>query len=244
MATIALAEQADYGLPHTDRPLLTEGAIGSANVGPNGEDLRITDFNVSGPYPLVDGNSNSLYDTYGGSPVHRFYQMWQELDCDAKVAAAKPTINPSGCQNDLFPWVEQTVSSGGNGGPPPQHEGNIAMGFYNVAKGDMPYFTQLANQYTINDNYHQPVMGGTYANMPGSVFAQVSGGVDSTSVGLPLISSKVLKPIRGDVVYAAVRCPTGDLLPYDPIDRRLPDVERLSYVPHWTCAIFRQRQGA
>jgi phospholipase C len=39
------------------------------------------------------------------------------------------------------------------------------MGFYNVAKGDMPYFTQLANQYTINDNYHQPVMGGTYANM-------------------------------------------------------------------------------
>jgi phospholipase C len=165
MATLKLAAQADYGLLQHDLPLLTEGAIGPANVGANGADLRITNYNVSGPYPLVDGNGHSLYDTYGGSPVHRFYQMWQQLDCDAQVAAAKPTTNPSGCQNDLFPWVEQTVSSGGNGGPPPSHEGNIAMGFYNVAKGDMPYFTKLANQYTINDNYHQPVMGGTYANM-------------------------------------------------------------------------------
>jgi hypothetical protein len=148
-----------------DLKLLTEGAIGSANVGANGADLRFKNYNVSGPYPLVDYNGHSLYDTYGGSPVHRFYQMWQQLDCDAKVAAAKPTSNPSGCQNDLFPWVEQTASSGGNGGTPPQHEGNIAMGFYNVANGDMPYFAQLANQFTINDNYHQPVMGGTYANM-------------------------------------------------------------------------------
>ena len=38
------------------------------------------------------------------------------------------------------------------------------MGFYNVAKGDAPYFTKLAREYTLNDNYHQPVMGGTYAN--------------------------------------------------------------------------------
>jgi phospholipase C len=43
-------------------------------------------------------------------------------------------------------------------------EGNIAMGFYNVAQGDVPYFTDLANKYTLNDNYHQPVMGGTFAN--------------------------------------------------------------------------------
>ena len=38
------------------------------------------------------------------------------------------------------------------------------MGFYNVAKGDAPYLTQLARDYTLNDNYHQPVMGGTFAN--------------------------------------------------------------------------------
>ena len=38
------------------------------------------------------------------------------------------------------------------------------MGFYNVANGDAPYLTELARKYTLNDNYHQPVMGGTYAN--------------------------------------------------------------------------------
>jgi len=38
------------------------------------------------------------------------------------------------------------------------------MGFYNVANGDAPYLTQLAREYTLNDNYHQPVMGGTFAN--------------------------------------------------------------------------------
>jgi phospholipase C len=89
--------------------------------------------------------------------------MWQQLDCDLGKATKH---NPSGCQADLFPWVEITISSGSNGGPPhPLKEGNIAMGFYNVAKGDAPYFTKLAREYTLNDNYHQPVMGGTYANM-------------------------------------------------------------------------------
>ena len=40
-------------------------------------------------------------------------------------------------------------------------EGATAMGFYNVQNGDMPYFTELARNYAISDNYHQPVMGGT-----------------------------------------------------------------------------------
>ncbi|MEX3894181.1 MULTISPECIES: alkaline phosphatase family protein [Paraburkholderia] len=43
-------------------------------------------------------------------------------------------------------------------------EGSNALGFYNVNNGDMPYFTQLARQYSMSDNYHQPVMGGTGAN--------------------------------------------------------------------------------
>jgi phospholipase C len=156
-----LAAEADYGLLAQDLPLLTLGATG---LPPGSPDSRILDYNVlpNGPYPLVKADGSSLYDTYGGSPVHRFYQMWQQLDCD--VAAATRN-NPSGCQADLFPWVEQTVSSGSNGAPPhPLSEGDIAMGFYNSAAGDAPYLTALANQYTLNDNYHQPVMGGTYAN--------------------------------------------------------------------------------
>ena len=69
--------------------------------------------------------------------------------------------------HDLFSWVEVTIGAGSNGNPPktpPTGEGSIAMGFFNVLKGDMPYFKKLADEYAINDNYHQPVMGGTGAN--------------------------------------------------------------------------------
>ncbi len=35
------------------------------------------------------------------------------------------------------------------------------MGFYNVQQGDAPVFKRLADEYTMSDNYHQSVMGGT-----------------------------------------------------------------------------------
>ena len=38
------------------------------------------------------------------------------------------------------------------------------MAFFNVQKGDAPYFKYLADHYTLNDNMHQSVMGGTGAN--------------------------------------------------------------------------------
>jgi hypothetical protein len=38
------------------------------------------------------------------------------------------------------------------------------MGFYNVHEGDAPYLKFLADTYTMSDNYHQPMMGGTGAN--------------------------------------------------------------------------------
>jgi phospholipase C len=175
VANLTLAQQAEtvadtaglYSLEVQDLSLLLTGATGLSSNWP---DSRIANYNnlPRGPYPLVTVSGGSLYDTYGGSPVHRFYQMWQELDCDKTTATPK---NPSGCQADLFPWVEQTVSSGSNGKPFPSpapvpllKEGNIAMGFYNVANGDAPYFTKLAREYTLLDNYHQPVMGGTFAN--------------------------------------------------------------------------------
>jgi len=162
VATLALAHEATQDLRPQDYGLLLTGATGL----PTKADTRIKNALSlpNGPYPLVTPGGGSLYDTYGGSPVHRFYQMWQQLDCDVRKATVK---NPSGCQADLFPFVEQTVSSGSNGGlftGTYPAEGNIALGFYNVANGDVPYLTELANKYTINDNYHQPVMGGTYAN--------------------------------------------------------------------------------
>jgi len=167
LATLQLAAQGDYGLRQQDLPLLTTGATGLPGNSP---DSRILDFDnlPNGPYPLVTlaqagETPTSLYKTYGGSPVHRFYQMWQQLDCDVTKATDH---NPSGCQADLFTFVEESVSSGSNGNPTPHalKEGAIALGFYNVAKGDAPYLTELARKYTLNDNFHQSVMGGTFAN--------------------------------------------------------------------------------
>jgi phospholipase C len=38
------------------------------------------------------------------------------------------------------------------------------MGFYNVQQGDAPYLKELADTYSMSDNYHQAVQGGTGAN--------------------------------------------------------------------------------
>jgi len=38
------------------------------------------------------------------------------------------------------------------------------MGFYNVQQGDAPYLKKLADTYSMSDNYHQAVHGGTGAN--------------------------------------------------------------------------------
>src|SRR5271168_3713060 len=35
------------------------------------------------------------------------------------------------------------------------------MAFFNMQRSDVPYLKSLADQYTMSDNYHQPVMGGT-----------------------------------------------------------------------------------
>ena len=100
--------------------------------------------------------------------MHRFYQMWQQLDCSAAHATA---TNPTGCLADLFPWVEVSIGTGGNGAKQPKGfndrstgEGSTSMGFYNVQQGDMPYFKMLADTYALGDNYHQPVKGGTGAD--------------------------------------------------------------------------------
>ena len=94
-----------------------------------------------GPYQLT--NSKYPYDAYAASPVHRFDQMQQQLDCDAHNANF---ANGWGCTSDLYPWVEVTVGAGSNGAAQPSGftnestgEGSTSMGFYNVQNGDAPY---------------------------------------------------------------------------------------------------------
>ena len=159
--TLSLAKLAEPGLFSTYNKFLTTGATGLAAKT---TDTRIINVNNlgQGVFQLTPGVK---YDDYAASPVHRFYQMWQQTDCSAANATAN---NPSGCLGDLFPWVETTIGAGTNGSPLPTvlntGEGSTAMAFYNVQKGDAPYMKKLADDYTLSDNFHQSVMGGTGAN--------------------------------------------------------------------------------
>jgi|HubBroStandDraft_1064217.scaffolds.fasta_scaffold05085_3 phospholipase C len=161
--TLSLAVLAEPDLfPSYNKYLLT-GATGLAHDIP---DTRIPNVSTLGSGVFQLTSATLPYDSYAASPVHRFYQMWQQTDCSAAYATSS---NPSGCLNDLFPWVETTIGAGSNGNPPPPPplntgEGSTSMAFFNVTAGDAPYFHQLAEQYTISDNFHQSVMGGTGAN--------------------------------------------------------------------------------
>jgi len=163
--TLKVAKLADQGLAKGYDPYLLTGATG---IAAGQIDTRITDATSlrEGVYQL--SGPDMPYDAYTASPVHRFFQMWQQTDCSIDYATKD---NPSGCQSDLFPWVEVSVGTGSNGAPQPSTfndmstgEGSASMGFYNMAKGDAPYFKELADTYTLSDNFHQSVMGGTGAN--------------------------------------------------------------------------------
>jgi phospholipase C len=160
-ATLAAAAAFDQGLLPQDLKELTTGATG---IKPRTLDTRLPNAAhlPNAPFQLTPGIS---YDAYASSPVHRYYQMFQQLDCDVKYATA---TNPTGCKADLFPWVEVSIGAGNNGKPQPTPftlettgEGSTSMGFYNVLQGDMPFFKLLSDKFTTLDNYHQPGMGGT-----------------------------------------------------------------------------------
>ena len=94
--------------------LLTGGTgLGNAYTGPDTRIPNVLDL-PGGVFQLTPGVP---YDAYANSPVHRFYQMWQQADCNAEPASLP--ANPAGCLNDLFPWVEVTVGAGSNGLPQP-----------------------------------------------------------------------------------------------------------------------------
>ena len=165
IASLSAAKAAESSalLPE-DNPLLTTGAT---NLPKHSIDTRIANATNlrNGPFPLTPDMTD---DDYAASPVHRFYQAWQQSDCNTAYATI---ANPSGCMMDLFPWVEVTVGAGSNGKAQSPGfndlstgEGSVAMGFYNASNGDIPFFTLLARAYALSDNYHQAVQGGTGTN--------------------------------------------------------------------------------
>src|SRR5262249_667491 len=99
-----------------------------------------------------------------GDTTHRLFEMWQQSDCNIRNATRQ---NPSGCLSDLYPFVITTYTSepdAGAAGLVDDNGGGNSMAFYNVQKGDVPVLKKLADQYTMSDNFHQSVMGGTGAN--------------------------------------------------------------------------------
>ena len=163
--SIGQAKKYENGLPNNYYVYLTTGGTGLAH---GAIDTRVPNATTkpSGPFQLT--SATLPYDSYTNSPVHRFYQMWQQFDCNATNATPQ---NPSGCRGDLFPWVEVTVGAGTNGLSQPSgfsdtstKEGSTSMGFYNMQQGDAPYFKYLADNFAMSDNFHQAVMGGTGAN--------------------------------------------------------------------------------
>lgn len=124
------------------------GAFGQRHDVP---DARFPADLPNGPYQITKHVS---YGAHTGDPVHRFFQMWQQIN---------------GGNNDLFVWVAEMTGVGPSNAPIPfapgrTYQGGIAMGFYNMSTGDAPTFKKLADNYAIADNYHQPIMGGTTVN--------------------------------------------------------------------------------
>jgi phospholipase C len=107
---------------------LASGGTGQYSYTP---DLRIANFDSlpAGPFQLTNGTNSATpgysltYTDYAASPVHRFYQMWQQLNCSLEHASWE---NPSGCNGHLFSWVETTVGAGTNG----LSQAQYAQGYY------------------------------------------------------------------------------------------------------------------
>lgn len=114
----------------------------------NQPDNRFPKNLPNGPYQIT--KYIPYPNSYSGDPIHRFYQMWQQID-EGK--------------NDLFTWVHQTAGDdNGEVQPAAIYQGGLEMGYYNMSAGDAPDFKFIGDNYAISDNYHQSIMGGTGAN--------------------------------------------------------------------------------
>ncbi len=145
----------DPGLPPQDQFLFGTGGTGlPVTLGP---DTRITDVTNLPPGPFQMTGPTMPYDAFTGDTIHQLFQMWQQTDC-AVDSEHVSRANPTGCLHDLQSAVTTTYSTPPGGIP---HDTGQTMAFFNVQQGDAPLFKRLADQYTMSDNYHQPVMGGT-----------------------------------------------------------------------------------
>ncbi len=145
----------DPGLPPQDQFLFATGGTGlAATLGP---DTRITNVSMLPPGPFQLTGPTMPFDAFTGDTIHQYFQMYQQMDC-AIDAEHVTRDNPTGCLHDLQSAITTTYSTPAGGTP---HDTGQTMAFFNMQGGDAPFFKSLADSYTMSDNYHQPVMGGT-----------------------------------------------------------------------------------
>ncbi|MBV9364338.1 MAG: alkaline phosphatase family protein [Solirubrobacterales bacterium] len=153
-----------YGtLPQPNTTYVSKGCDGQPENQPDTRfpaNLSNAPYQITKYVPYFDdhgqyGDTCTFDGAFVGDPIHRFYQMYQEVD---------------GAKQKLWTWVHETAGDS-NGAPPPTpfgpqstDQGALDMGFYNMARGDAPTLRFLATHYAMSDNYHQGVMGGTGAN--------------------------------------------------------------------------------
>ena len=162
----AILAAAEPSLEPGDLNLLTTGAASEFTqtfVQPD-PDTRVQNFDnlPNGPFPLQ--GANLPYDSYTGDTTHRLFEMWQQSDCSIQNATRR---NPSGCLSDLYPFVIVNYTNQPDpfsGGAIDDNGGSNSMSFYNMQNGDVPVLKQLADRYSMSDNFHQSVMGGTGAD--------------------------------------------------------------------------------
>jgi phospholipase C len=157
-AVSALDPSPDFNA-NTDTILTT----GFTNLPPNTLDSRIPDAGILPNGPFVLQGANISDDDYTGDMTHRFYQAWQQSDCSVHNATK---ANPTGCLNDLFPFVMSTYDL--NDSKSPAVQGNFSegneMGFYDAEQEEASTLKTLADRFSLSDNFHQSFQGGTGAN--------------------------------------------------------------------------------
>jgi phospholipase C len=184
--------QGDPDIPLKDQITLATGGTGS--IPKNGADTRIAGVNQLPSGPFQQTGPTLPYDSYEGDTIHQTFQMWQQNDCSTAAVSAD---NPSGCLHDLYPFVAVT-----NGTLPTQTatDGGQDMAFYNMNIGDAPVFKSLADQYTLSDNFHQAIMGGSVTGAYG--FAYADNPFFSASNGSPAVPSGSImnpNPVNGTI---------------------------------------------
>jgi phospholipase C len=173
----------DPELAPEDQYLLGTGGTGlSYSMGP---DTRIANVFALPPGPFQLTGPRLPFDAFTADMSHQYFTMVQQMDC-AIDAEHVSSDNPTGCLHDLQVAVNTTYATPPGAIP---HDTGQTMAFFNMQQGDAPVFKSLADQYTISDNYHQPVFGATWADSQPLGFADqlyFSDGHGNPAVPTPL----------------------------------------------------------